>query len=1103
MAYQHAMFDVHAAIDHGLGVLGRRTVTLGAADHQAGTVRSLHVRTDADGALMVDARVSAGGRAMQAMKTVAIDLGTDGAVLICSCAEGGGCRHVAATLFALAERLEVMPRNTPPIDALADDGLPLDRVQHAWLDRLTGAAHAEAAPAPEVTIEHVLRVEPRDDGSPARVWVEVSSGRRARVVVPYARLEAAARGHTHPVDLALARDLGWADGDGGAPLIGSRGARTLALLLASGRLVLDGAGGTRRRVLRGGERGARLGFALGADAVQWPTIVLEDEPAAEGPDGAEGAEGAEGAAGAPRVLATTPPMYLDPRGPTIGELRVANATEALVGEWRLGERFSAAQVPALREALGARGLPVPKAVRRRHVPARAVLRLESGALRSPVNGATTDPVPWVRALLEVDGVVHERSSLPTRVIETADAIEIVEPDPRVKEALEALLRQSPLRSARGVYANGSVEEGLFALPRVPPAAFERKVRAAFAGADVSVELADDYSYLTTEVELRLGLEEPSETSDLADVFEVSLGITIDGQTIDVLPLVLAALRADPSALSEGIHFAHEGRWLYVPSERLAPIHTLLVELMEPAARGGRTISRVRALGIDPALLPRSPASLERLREALRTPAKAPIPRGLRAATLREYQIVGYQWLEARRRAGLGAVLADDMGLGKTIQTIALLLRERAARRAGAGAGTTRAADRNPSLVVCPKSVAPNWADELARFAPSLRVYEHHGRDRETADELPECDVVLTTYPTLLRDEELFTRARFSTVVADEAQAFKNAASGLAAAVCALRADFRLALTGTPMENHLGELWSVMRFALPELLPDSRTFARLYRRPIEREGHEEARRQLRARLAPFMLRRLKGEVASELPEKTVVVERVELTESQRETYETVRVTMSARVQLALEQKGLARSQIVVLDALLKLRQAVCDPRLLKVASARRAGSAKLDALVEKVALLAAEGRRVLVFSQFVAMLELIAEALRAADLAYVMLTGQTDDRRAVVNEFREGIAPVFLLSLKAGGAGLNLTEADVVIHYDPWWNPAAEAQATDRAHRIGQVKPVFVYKLIGRGTIEEKILALQEKKRALFASILDDGAGVAKALTEEDVRFLFS
>jgi SNF2 family DNA or RNA helicase len=305
-----------------------------------------------------------------------------------------------------------------------------------------------------------------------------------------------------------------------------------------------------------------------------------------------------------------------------------------------------------------------------------------------------------------------------------------------------------------------------------------------------------------------------------------------------------------------------------------------------------------------------------------------------------------------------------------------------------------------------------------------------------------------------------------------------------------------------MENHLGELWSVFRFVLPELLGASRTFARAFRKPIEKDGTAPARSELVVRLRPFLLRRRKEEVASELPAKTVIVEHVELETAQRDVYETVRAAMDQRVKEALADRGLARSQIIVLDALLKLRQAVCDPRLLPARSARKAGSAKLVALVGKLRELAAEGRRVLVFSQFVTMLELVEKELRREKISYLMLTGQTENRTELVAKFQRGEASVFLLSLKAGGTGLNLTAAEVVIHYDPWWNPAAEAQATDRAHRIGQDKPVFVYKLVGRGTIEEKILMLQEQKQALFASVIDDGAGVAKKLSADDVAFLF-
>jgi len=956
-----------------------------------------------------------------------------------------------------------------------------------WLSQLDHATRGERT-RHELALRYVVGA-PRET---LRVELEVSMWGGPYAAISPERAEAAARGRLLPIDRAIVDELRWSVN---AQLHGERGARLAELLLTTGRVFWRGdavsADGAPPHVAvrRGSPRAARLGFAVGASGVQWPSVAL---------DSASGGSGGVSA----RILPTIPGLYFDPDDATLGEIVVPGASPAVVATWRLGEPVPPHDVAELAQVLASRGLPQPKPVRRRAAPTRAFLRLESGELRLATSAATREVKPWVRPFVEIDGERRALDEAHARgaAVETPDAVEIVDPDPAAARALIELVERGVLRPARSVYSTWRTPAGAFASPRTAPAALERHLRAALVGTPITLEVADDYAFHSVEVgEVRLGLEDPA---GLGDVFDVSLGIELEGETIDLLPLVLAALRSDPSALTDGLYVEHEGRHLHLPKERLEPITTLLLELVAQPA--GPQVSRVRALGIDPALLPRPPESLARLRAALRDPKRAPLPKALRA-TLRDYQAEGYRWLEARRRAGLGAVLADDMGLGKTVQTIALLASERAPRR---GSDPSRAsASRAPSLVVCPKSVAPNWADELARFAPSLRVHEHHGRERQTSAEasaaFSECDVVLTTYPTLVRDEALFAGVRFATVVLDEAQAIKTAGATLATVACALRADFRLALTGTPMENHLGELWSVMRFALPELLPDARTFARVFRRPIERDGHDLARHTLKARLAPFVLRRLKEEVASELPAKTIMVERIELSPKQREVYETVRVTMHARVQQALEERGLARSQIVLLDALLKLRQAVCDPRLLKVASARRAGSAKLDALVEKLAELAAEGRRVLVFSQFVTMLELIAEALRKVDLKYVMLTGQTEDRREVVQGFREGDAPVFLLSLKAGGSGLNLTAADVVIHYDPWWNPAAEAQATDRAHRIGQEKPVFVYKLIGKGTIEEKILALQDKKRALFASILDDGAGVAKALTEADVAFLFS
>ncbi|HEY9193322.1 MAG TPA: DEAD/DEAH box helicase, partial [Methyloversatilis sp.] len=310
-------------------------------------------------------------------------------------------------------------------------------------------------------------------------------------------------------------------------------------------------------------------------------------------------------------------------------------------------------------------------------------------------------------------------------------------------------------------------------------------------------------------------------------------------------------------------------------------------------------------------------------------------------------------------------------------------------------------------------------------------------------------------------------------------------------------------TGTPMENHLGELWAQFAFLLPGFLGESKDFTRAWRTPIEKHGDAIRRELLAKRVAPFILRRRKDDVANELPPKTEVLRTVELTGRQRDLYETVRVAMDKRVREEVASRGFARSRIVILDALLKLRQVCCDPRLLKSdAAARVKERAKLDLLMDMLENLLAEGRKVLVFSQFTGMLDLIHEALREAGIGSVMLTGDTRGREAVVRRFQEGTVPVFLISLKAGGVGLNLTAADTVIHYDPWWNPAAENQASDRAHRIGQDKPVFVYKLIVAGSIEERIVALQERKAALAEGILANDETALEKFGETDLAALF-
>jgi len=405
-------------------------------------------------------------------------------------------------------------------------------------------------------------------------------------------------------------------------------------------------------------------------------------------------------------------------------------------------------------------------------------------------------------------------------------------------------------------------------------------------------------------------------------------------------------------------------------------------------------------------------------------------------------------------------------------------------------------------VVAPTSLMGNWQAEAARFAPGLRVLLLHGKDRaERFDQMADADLVLTTYPLLGRDEVALRAQRFHLLILDESQYIKNHRARAAQVACLLDARHRLCLTGTPLQNHLGELWSQFHFLMPGLLGDDKSFRTRFRKPIEQGGDMRRQELLMRRVKPFMLRRTKDKVATELPPKTEVVVPVEFSAAQGDLYETVRVAMDRKVREEIGRKGLARSQIVILDALLKLRQVCCDPRLLRPNSA--AGSAKLDTLMDLLDTLLSEGRKVLVFSQFTSMLALIEAELKERAIDYALLTGDTLDRAAPVAAFQQGQVDVFLISLKAGGVGLNLTSADTVIHYDPWWNPASENQATDRAWRIGQQQPVFVYKLIARGTLEEKIQALQRRKGELADAVLDAEGGLAPALGAEDLQAIFA
>lgn len=456
---------------------------------------------------------------------------------------------------------------------------------------------------------------------------------------------------------------------------------------------------------------------------------------------------------------------------------------------------------------------------------------------------------------------------------------------------------------------------------------------------------------------------------------------------------------------------------------------------------------------------------------------AALPPDLRAE-LRGYQRAGADWLCFLRDAGLGALLADDMGLGKTLQVLCALP---ASRR---------------TLVVCPTSVLQNWADELRRFRPGLAVAIYHGPARSLD---PGADVTLTTYAILRLDAERLAAAAWDTVVLDEAQAIKSPESRVARAACALPAGWRVAVTGTPVENRLEELWSLFHFASPGLLGSLASFQTRWARPIA-AGEEGVAEALRRRLRPFVLRRSKSEVAPELPPRIERVLRCELDAEERAVYEAIRAATRREVA---ERLAAGASPLAALEALLRLRQAGCHRGLVpgQQAGAGPAGSSKLELLVEELGTAVAEGHKALVFSQWTSLLDRVEPALAAAGIAWTRLDGSTRDRAGVVARFQDAAGPpVLLVSLKAGGSGLNLTAADHVFLLDPWWNPAVEDQAADRAHRIGQTRPVEIHRLVAADSVEERVLALQARKRAAADAALGD-AGAAAALTREDLLAL--
>ena len=614
-----------------------------------------------------------------------------------------------------------------------------------------------------------------------------------------------------------------------------------------------------------------------------------------------------------------------------------------------------------------------------------------------------------------------------------------------------------------------------------------------------IVVADGFRYHYARVDAWYGQSQVAQETE--DWLGVDIGVELEGERINLLPVLADYLQRDNSPLAlptlQAMHkyelvslLLSGGRIVALEAGRLHQLVLVFTELLGkakwqsdqslkiPQAQAIRLAQLDMQMGVEddlsdiPSFTWLNEAVYPEALDKLWNPPAVATPEQFNAQ-LRDYQLQGLAWMQSLRELNVGGILADDMGLGKTIQTLAHLNLEKQQGRL-----------QQPALIVVPTSLLFNWARECQQFAPQLSCQVLHGAGRKALFS-KQADIYVTSYALVLRDNEHWQQQALSYVILDEAQNIKNSRSQVTRAIKKLCPQRRLCLSGTPLENHLGELWSLFDFAMPGFLGNETEFKREFRKPIEQQQDMHRQAALLARISPYMLRRTKNEVAKELPPKTEQLCTIAMDEAQRDCYDMVRTMAHKNMQEILQEQGAAQSRINMLDALLKLRQACCDPRLLPEhyhMPEPDKHSAKLQFLMEMLRELVQEGRKIIVFSQFRRMLDIMVQQAEEEGISYSLLTGQTRQREQVIDAFQEGENSVFFISLKAGGVGLNLTAADTVIHYDPWWNPAAEQQATDRAYRIGQDKPVFVYKLITENTVEEKIQQLQQRKQALSNSV---------------------
>ena len=1035
----------------------------------------------------------------------------------CTCPIGWNCKHVAAVLITLAQQhgmadwqaIAAMPTpmRVPGPAPIPQPALPapLPPLIAAWLNELPAEGDA-VKPPPRDRLVYVLeqRMPPR--GAPQLgVAAFVQSNRKdgspggVRRYEPH-RVDTPAR-YVTTADRLILRRLARLAQRYGTLKDDDDPTELIERILATGRAFWGAPDGPELR--RGEPRPGTLGWRLTAEGDQVPALMLED-----------------GVVG----VATPSAWYVDPKTGETGPVATVDVPPHLAASL-----LAAPAIPPEAVAL------VGAELRRRMPALPPLLTVAAPEIIAgpPIRRLTLTVAPFAEPALYRGGPLPlarlhfgygpfnlpPGRAYPPRRMSHAGRVFDVRRDGDVEiEAFRRLMDEGFAHLPDlAAFRLGRVAEGDFVLAGRGGAArwldvvLDLLPELRREGWEVTVAPDFPVQLVTPDSDLDAGLREGSGI----DWFELDLGVTVDGVRVDLVPALVDLIAA--SGEREGIELhpddepflvpLPDGRLLQLPAERLRPILLMLADLFSDGRLGAgeRALRFTRQhaaelVGLE-AVSGLAWHGAERLRDLGRQLRAAEggippvsLPPGFRGE-LRPYQAQGVAWLQFLRGAGLGGVLADDMGLGKTVQTLAHLAIEQAAGRL----------DR-PALLICPTSLIPNWTREAERFAPGLRVLPLHGKQRkERFDEIAAHDLVLTTYPLLARDHATLTGQPWHAVILDEAQAIRNPKAETSRIVGRLQATQRLCLTGTPLQNHLGELWALFDFLAPGFLGAESTFRKHYRTPIEKHGDAARQDALRRRVRPFLLRRTKEEVVRDLPPKTEIIEPVEMEAAQRAIYEGIRLAMHAKVKAAIASRGLARSGIVILDALLKLRQACCDPRLVKVPAAQKAkaGSAKLDRLLELLTVLTGEGRRVLVFSQFTSMLALIEARLREAGIAHLLLTGETRDRDTPVRRFQASEVPVFLISLKAGGVGLNLTAADTVIHYDPWWNPAAEDQATDRAHRIGQDKPVFVYRLVALQSIEEKMELLKERKRALVATVLHGEEGGALRLTEADVEELFA